>query len=76
MNQQETTNNNNQTRVLLSKSSENISDISQREKFINNILVPLTKISGSSSLFMESVMGKEDWHPIESEACGKVGHIV
>ncbi|EJK48155.1 hypothetical protein THAOC_33076 [Thalassiosira oceanica] len=30
-----------------------------------NIYVPLTKIEGTSSLFLESRPGSEDWHPIE-----------
>lgn len=30
-----------------------------------NIYVPLTKIEGSASLFLESRPGSEDWHPIE-----------
>lgn len=29
-----------------------------------NIYVPLTKIEGSASLFLESRQGSEDWHPI------------
>ena len=31
-----------------------------------NVYVPLTRIGGSSSVFMESRMGSEDWHPIQA----------
>lgn len=37
-----------------------------------NFYVPLTRIGGSSALFLESRMGSEDWHPIQSE---DIGHI-
>ena len=32
-----------------------------------NFYIPLTKIEGSASLFLESRPGSEDWHPIEGE---------
>ena len=32
-----------------------------------NVYVPLTKIEGSASLFLESRPGSEDWHPIVGE---------
>ncbi|KAL7538270.1 hypothetical protein ACHAXR_009528 [Thalassiosira sp. AJA248-18] len=40
-----------------------------------NCYVPLTKIEGSASLFLESGPGSEDWHPIEAKKYGIVKHF-
>lgn len=39
-----------------------------------NFYLPLTKIEGSASLFLESKPGSEDWHPIEGQY-GMVKHF-
>jgi hypothetical protein len=41
-----------------------------------NFYVPLTRIGGTSSLFLESSPGREDWHPIEWDgAATDVGFV-
>ena len=39
-----------------------------------NFYVPMTKIGGTSALFLESRLGSEDWHPIEGDI-GLIKHF-
>ena len=43
--------------------------------FSINFYVPLTSISGTSSLYLESIPGKKDWHPIEGVYADEVRHF-
>ncbi|CAJ1937297.1 unnamed protein product [Cylindrotheca closterium] len=40
-----------------------------------NFYIPLTAIGGSSSLFLESRVGSEDWHPIEGDGQDQIKYF-